>query len=175
MPSGSRKGERRGGRQKATPNKLNAMRVERVERQGRILPPEDMLRAADRALDMVEHYQPEVTDPATGGKGPNPNFIEERYAVWLGRWIEALKAAAPYYAPRLMAMAIQGSLQVEDKEEHADPRQVMWEIYKQMRERGELGLKALAPPPAKVNGGEGQPVTIEAKTEEEDDGDGVAT
>jgi hypothetical protein len=27
--------------------------------------------------------------------------------------------------------------------EHGDPRQVMWEIYKQMRERGEIGLKAL--------------------------------
>jgi hypothetical protein len=26
-----------------------------------------------------------------------------------------------------------------------DPRQVMWQIYRQMRERGELGLKALAP------------------------------
>jgi hypothetical protein len=26
---------------------------------------------------------------------------------------------------------------------HADPRQVMWEIYKTMRERGEIGLKAL--------------------------------
>jgi hypothetical protein len=28
---------------------------------------------------------------------------------------------------------------------HQDPRQVMWEIYKQMRERGEIGLKALPP------------------------------
>jgi hypothetical protein len=26
---------------------------------------------------------------------------------------------------------------------HPDPREVMWEIYKQMRERGEIGLKAL--------------------------------
>jgi hypothetical protein len=73
-----------------------------------------------------------------------------------------------------MAMAIQNNIQVEEQE-HADPRQVMWEIYKQMRERGELGLKALAPPPVKANGGERQSVTIEEKTEEEDDGDGVAT
>jgi hypothetical protein len=29
--------------------------------------------------------------------------------------------------------------------EHGDPRQVMWEIYKTMRERGEIGLKALPP------------------------------
>jgi hypothetical protein len=28
---------------------------------------------------------------------------------------------------------------------HPDPRQVMWEIYKTMRERGEIGLKALPP------------------------------
>ena len=30
-------------------------------------------------------------------------------------------------------------------EQHGDPRQVMWEIYKTMRERGEIGLKALPP------------------------------
>jgi hypothetical protein len=30
-------------------------------------------------------------------------------------------------------------------EHREDPRQVMWEIYKQMRERGEIGLKALPP------------------------------
>jgi hypothetical protein len=30
-------------------------------------------------------------------------------------------------------------------EPRGDPRQVMWEIYKQMRERGELSLKALPP------------------------------
>jgi hypothetical protein len=29
---------------------------------------------------------------------------------------------------------------------HPDPREEMWRIYKQMRERGEIGLKALAPP-----------------------------
>jgi hypothetical protein len=32
-----------------------------------------------------------------------------------------------------------------------DPRQVMWEIYKQMRERGEIGVKPLAPPEHRIN------------------------
>jgi hypothetical protein len=30
-------------------------------------------------------------------------------------------------------------------EQHGDPRLVMWQLYKQMRERGEIGLKALPP------------------------------
>jgi hypothetical protein len=32
-----------------------------------------------------------------------------------------------------------------DESHHQDPRLVMWQIYRQMRERGEIGLKALAP------------------------------
>jgi hypothetical protein len=39
-----------------------------------------------------------------------------------------------------------GTLAAPPAEQHGDPRQVMWEIYKTMRERGEIGLKALAPP-----------------------------
>ena len=167
MP-GSKKGERRGGRQRGTPNRLSATRVERVERQGRKLPPENLLLVADLAMGMAGRYQPEVTDPTTGGKRPNPNFIEDRYAFWLGQSREALKAAAPYYAPRLTAIAVQTNVQVDERD-HADPRQVMWEIYKQMRERGELALKAV--PALK-----GQPPAPAPEPEPavEDDADGVA-
>jgi hypothetical protein len=161
------------GRKRGVPNKASIARIERIERQGRKLPPENLLLVADLAMGMARRYQPEVTDPATGGKRPNPNFIEERYAFWLGQSREALKAAAPYYAPRLTAIAVQTNVRV-DEDDHADPRQVMWEIYKQMRERGEIGLKALAPPPAKANGGESRPESVE-RLMQEDDADGIAT
>jgi hypothetical protein len=160
------------GRKRGVRNKASIARIERVELQGRKLPPENLLLVADLSMGMAGRYQPEITDPVTGGKGPNPNFVEERYAFWLGESREALKAAAPYYAPWLTAVAIQNNMQVEEQG-HADPRQVMWEIYKQMRERGELGLKALAPPPAKANGGESRPESVEQPMRE-DDGDCVA-
>jgi hypothetical protein len=82
------------GRKRGVPNKASTARIERVERQGRKLPPENLLLVADLALGMAGRYQPEVTDPATGGKRPNPDFVEERYAFWLGQSREALKAAA---------------------------------------------------------------------------------
>jgi hypothetical protein len=43
---------------------------------------------------------------------------------------------------RLLPPAVLAAPPPESRE---DPRQVMWEIYKQMRERGEIGLKALPP------------------------------
>lgn len=173
MP-GSRKGERRGGRQKGTPNRLASTRVERVEREGRKLPPEELLRNAEDCRWLAEYYSPRRMNPETGAVEQNPHHNLSEYKDLLAMERESLKAAAPYYAPRLMAMAVQANLVVEEEERGDDPRQVMWEIYRTMRERGELGLKALAPP-ARANGGDRQSVTIEAKAKEEDDGDGVAT
>jgi hypothetical protein len=45
----------------------------------------------------------------------------------------------------LIALLPGRELPAPAEQHHQDPRQVMWEIYKQMRERGELGLKALPP------------------------------
>jgi hypothetical protein len=55
------------------------------------------------------------------------------------------------------------------QEDRADPREVMWQIYKQMRERGELALKAVPAP-------KGQPPAPAPEPEPavEDDADGVA-
>jgi hypothetical protein len=44
----------------------------------------------------------------------------------------------------LMAM-LPRPVSAPERDNAPDPRQVMWEIYKTMRERGELGLKALPP------------------------------
>ena len=171
MPRGSIKGEHRGGRVKGTPNRLAATRLERAEREGRKLPPDELLRNAEDCRARVAYFAPSRMNMDTGQREANPNHDLEEYRRWLADERDALKAAAPYYAPRLMAVAVKTMQDVDGQQDHADPRQVMWEIYKQMRERGEIGLKAL--PPAKANGK--QPITIEAKAEDDDDGDGVAT
>lgn len=161
-------------RKAGTPNKVSTARVERALAAGRKLPPDELLRNAEDCRAQVARFAPSRLDMSTGLREANPNYDGELYRNWLADERDALKAAAPYYAPRLMAVAVK-TMQDEDKDEHGDPRQVMWEIYKQMRERGEIGMKVIAPPPAKANGG-GQPVTIDAKVEEEEDnGDGVAT
>jgi hypothetical protein len=102
MPRGSRKGEHRGGRKAGVPNKANSSRIERVQQEGRPLPPEAMLRLADMQLAMVERYQPLIENDA-GELVENPKFDENRYGYWLREWRDTLTEAAPYYAPRLHA------------------------------------------------------------------------
>jgi hypothetical protein len=45
----------------------------------------------------------------------------------------------------LIALLPGRELPAPAEQHHQDPRLVMWQIYKQMRERGEIGLKALPP------------------------------
>ena len=94
-------------------------------------------------MAMAARYQPEITDPATREKRPNPQYNEERYAFWLYRSREALRDAAPYYAPKLHAVAVQTVPSIEDKDEpgYIDPRQFLFEMYMQMRERGQITLE----------------------------------
>jgi hypothetical protein len=75
MPSGARKGERRGGRAAGVPNKLSSTRVEWALQEGRRLPPESLLLLAEEQLAMAARYRPEITADAadrrtleTGGK-----------------------------------------------------------------------------------------------------------
>jgi len=55
----------------------------------------------------------------------------------VSRMLTASEALARLLPPTVLA--------TPPSEPREDPRQVMWEIYKTMRERGELGLKALPP------------------------------
>jgi hypothetical protein len=55
----------------------------------------------------------------------------------VSRMLTASEALARLLPPTVLA--------TPPAEQHGDPRQAMWEIYKTMRERGEIGLKALAP------------------------------
>jgi hypothetical protein len=62
----------------------------------RRLPPANLLVIADNSLAMAARYQPELTDPATGEKRPNPNHDEERYGHWLAESRKANEAAATH-------------------------------------------------------------------------------
>jgi hypothetical protein len=129
-----------------SPRHPTSARIERVEREGKKLPPENLLLLAELYASMAGRYQPTNTNPDTGARTPNKKFNEERYAFWLGRWGDALAKAAPYYAPRLMAMAVQNQVQIEDKRARVDPREVMLQIYLEMLRRGELTAKVLEAP-----------------------------
>jgi hypothetical protein len=85
---------------KSKPNKASSARIERAIEQGKRLPPEDLLLAAEIYAGMAARFQPMNTNPDTGAKTPNKDFKEDRYAFWLGRWGDALAKAAPYYEHR---------------------------------------------------------------------------
>src|ERR1700716_1605312 len=82
-----------------TPNKFGEQRALAVERAGKRLPPANLLVIAENSMAMAARYQPGSKD------NPNPEHNEERYAFWLDRSREALSAAAPYYSPKLHAIA----------------------------------------------------------------------
>jgi hypothetical protein len=176
MPRGSSPGEHRGGRAVGTPNKFGEQRALAVEREGKRLPPANLLVIAENSMAMAARFQPDLTDPETKERRANPQYNEERYAFWLDRSREALRDAAPYYSPKLHAIAVAQTLTVDDKVGRVDPREQMWQTYKAMRERGEIAMKTIGSTETSPNSG---PADIEAKVEEdngdgEDDGDGVA-
>jgi hypothetical protein len=97
------------GRPAGKPNRQSVVRVAEHTAQGKKLPPEELIRNAENCRNMAARYQPEIevkVDDETKQRRPNPNHDEERYGYWLAQERDALKAAAPYYAPRLMAMAV---------------------------------------------------------------------
>jgi hypothetical protein len=147
MPRGSSPGEHRGGRAVGTPNKFGTQRAVAVEREGRRLPPANLLVIAENSMAMAARYQPGPKD------NPNPEHDEDRYAFWLDRAREALRDAAPYYSPKLHAIAVAASLSVDDKAVRADPREQMWQTYKAMRDRGEIAMKTLGSTETSPNSG----------------------
>ena len=157
------------GHPRGVPNKFGAQRAAAVERSGKRLPPANLLIIAENSMAMAARFQPGSRD------NPNPDYDREQYAFWLDRSREALRDAAPYYAPKLHAVAVQTVPSIEDKDEpdYIDPRQLLFEMYMQMRERGQITLEALpAPPPTPKHSGNGS--AAEPAKVEEDDADGVA-
>jgi hypothetical protein len=177
MPSGSRPGERRGGRVKGVPNRITLEKarqaleeVDRLKRQGKLykLGKDRAQDIDDRAYEMAMAYAPVIKDGVV--VWPSSEAPQE-FERWIRLSLDAAKIRAPYESPRYMAVGVvaPGMDSNRQQEDRADPREVMWQIYKQMRERGELALKAVPAP-------KGQPPAPAPEPEPavEDDADGVA-
>jgi hypothetical protein len=156
------------------PNKVSTARVERTLAEGRKLPPDELLRNAEDCRAMAARYAPMQTNAGTGAREPNPTHNEERYGFWLAQERAALTAAAPYYSPRLTAIAM-GTAQLDkDKEARGDPRVALLEMILQMRDRDEIGRQALPAPKGNGRGEIIEAVVAKVVEEEDDNGDGEA-
>jgi hypothetical protein len=158
------------------PNKASTARIERAVAEGRKMPPDELLRNAENCKAMAARFAPMRTNQKTKKKEDNPAYSPKDYHDWLAAERAALTAAAPYYAPRLTAIAL-GTTQLDkDKEARADPRVALLELLLQMRERDDIGRKALPAP----GNGRGEIIdavvaeVVEEDEDEEDNGDGEA-
>jgi hypothetical protein len=73
------------GRTPGVPNKFHSERAVAVEREGKRLPPANLLIIAENSMAMAARYQPGPKDNL------NPEYNEDRYAFWLDRAREALR------------------------------------------------------------------------------------
>ena len=105
--SGSKPGERRGGRQKGTPNKRTVELIERAEASGITMPADMMLALAKDAYERWLLHR----DPQTGlclvptwreGAGEEPEKIE--IIDWGKRAMGYAAECAPYYHPTMKAI-----------------------------------------------------------------------
>jgi hypothetical protein len=126
---------------------------------------------------MAARFAPMRVNQATKKAETNPKHDPEQYGYWLAAERDALKAAAPYYAPRLTAIALQTTTLDKGEDHRGDPREFLRELFMQMASRREIGRAALPAPKGKGNG---DARVIEAtvvetvKEEDEDNGDGEA-
>jgi hypothetical protein len=161
-----------GGRKPGVPNVVATARVERAVAAGRKMPPDELLRNAENCRAMAARFGPKRINEKTKKREDNPGYSPKDYHDWLAAERAALTAAAPYYAPRLTAIAMQTSQLDRDKEARADPRVALLELLMQMRERDDIGRKAL---PAPGNGrGEIIDAVVAEVVEDDDNGDGEA-
>src|SRR6266699_5399849 len=84
MP-GSKRGERRGGREKGTPNKFSAQRVEVFGRQGRKRPDEELVDLFYYCRGQAARFQAEVIDRDTGEYKANPEADIVEHGEWIDR------------------------------------------------------------------------------------------
>jgi hypothetical protein len=79
-------------------------------REGKRLPPEELLRNAENCRSMALRYHPMRQVEGASQLVANPERDPEKYSHWLAMEREALKAAAPYYSPRLHAVCYSKAL-----------------------------------------------------------------
>ena len=181
MPSqGASRGHPKwGGRQKGSPNKRTLELARQAHEEAAALKAKGELykfgkdrakEVDDIAFEVAMAFQPEVKDGVASWAKPEDEVRFERY---LRLSLDAAKARAPYESPRYMAVGVvaPGMDNSQQQEVRRDPREVLWETYLGMRERGELALKTVPAPEAKASDAApaSEPVPVV-----QDDADGVA-
>jgi hypothetical protein len=162
------------GRKRGVPNKFSIARAERAIAEGRKQPVEELLRNAENCRAMATHFAPMRMNADTGQTEINPNHNLKDYRDWLADERDALGRAAPYYSPRLSAVALQPLQLDKDKEARADPRVALLEMILQMRDRDEIGQQALPAPKGNGHGEIIEAVVAKVVEDEDDNGDGEA-
>jgi hypothetical protein len=87
------------------PNKYSSARVQRALAEGKRMPPEDLLTLASNCMAMAARYAPMRMNEKTKQPVENKQHNYDRYMECMRDARECLKAAAPYYSPRLRAVA----------------------------------------------------------------------
>jgi hypothetical protein len=134
-------GKREGaGRKRGKPNKITAKRaadieaaVDKAVKEGRAKPSERLWLLGDVAVNEIVKYK-----KAAEG---NPGDMDARaeYKWWMEYARKAFCDAAPFWSPKLAAMAVRADVTVDDmRKDTADPRQRLLEMYLQMRQRARL-------------------------------------
>jgi hypothetical protein len=121
------------GRKRGVPNKL----TDKAVREGRAKPSERLWLLGDVAVNEIVKYKKAIE------KGAADKATRAEYKWWMEYARKAFCDAAPFWSPKLAAMAVRAELSVEDKrKELADPRQALLDMFLQMQERNELFDKA---------------------------------
>jgi hypothetical protein len=162
------------GRKRGVPNKFSIARAERAIAEGRKQPAEELLRNAENCRAMVMFFAPTRPNADTKQAEINPNHNPKDYFDWLAAERDALGRAAPYYSPRLSAVALQPLQLDKDKELRGDPRVALLEMILQMRDRDEIGQSALPAPKGNGHGEIIDAVVAKVVEEGDDNGDGEA-
>jgi hypothetical protein len=135
-------GKREGaGRKRNVPNQLTAKRAAEIEAtvdkavsEGRAKPSERLWLLGDLGMNEVMRYR-------SAGKNDKIDDKTRRaeYKWWMQYTREAYRDAAPFWSPKLAAMAVRADVTVDDmRKDTADPRQRLLEMYLQMRQRARL-------------------------------------
>lgn len=107
MP-GAKPGERRGGRQKGTPNKATrerqinaAAEIDRARREGRELAKDVLERFMKLAEGACAVNRPTAAEDIAKGKAENPDGDWGRFGEWFDRTVYCAKELAKYQSPQI--------------------------------------------------------------------------
>jgi hypothetical protein len=102
-------------------------------REGRVKPSERLWILGDVAVNEIVKYKKAIE------KGAADKATRAEYKWWMEYARKAFCDAAPFWSPKLAAMAVRADVSIDDmRKNNVDPRQRLLEMYLQMRQRARL-------------------------------------